>query len=101
MIEYTAPTKMFAATRRAQWAAVYWDQKGVHGSVIDWLCPQCNQAIHSDHTNLRRCPKCGLTVGETPIFKGSLPRSIRLDEWKQWFFAEVDDEPVESLRRHR
>ena len=92
---------MFAAQRNASWAAVYWDQDGIHGSIVDWLCPQCKQAIHSDHTNIRRCPHCGLMVGETPVFKEPLPRSIRLDEWKQWYFAEVDDEPVESLRRKR
>lgn len=101
LVEYKAPTTMFAYKRRSTWKAVFWEYAGVHGSVIDWLCPQCDQAIYSDHTNLRRCPKCGLSVGERPIFRESLPRAIRNKEWLQWFFNEVDEEPVESLKRKR
>jgi len=92
---------MFASQRRATWKVVFWDQKGIHGSTIDWLCPQCKQAIHADHTGLRRCPKCGLSVGERPVFRESLPHAIRNKEWLAWYFNDVDDEPVESLRRRK
>jgi hypothetical protein len=100
LVEYKAATTMFAYKRRATWKVVFWEQSGVHGSSMDWLCPKCNQAIHTEHSNLRRCPKCGLSVGEIPVFRESLPRSIRNKEWLAWYFNEVDDQPVESLRRN-
>lgn len=95
------PTKEFWRARKAQWSPVYWDHSGVHGSVIDWTCPQCNKSIHADHTNIRRCPHCGLNVGQQPVFRQTFPRAVRNREWLAWYFAEVDDEPVESLRRKR
>lgn len=79
------PSTRFAEKRRAAWKVVFWDCKsGITHSTVDWLCPQCEQAIHSDHTNSRRCPRCGLMVGETPVFRESLPRSIRNKEWNRW-----------------
>jgi hypothetical protein len=91
-------TTMFSPKhRRACWKVVYWEGiSGITKSTIDYLCPQCEKPIHSDHTNNRRCPRCGLMVGESPVFRDTLPVHIRHKEWKAWMNGQLEDDNAET-----
>jgi len=71
--------------RRAGWKIIFWEgYDGITQSTVDWGCPQCQLPIHSDVSGIRRCPRCGLSVGEFPVFRENLPSRIRNKEWKEW-----------------
>ena len=49
--------------------------------VIDWICPMCKRLTgHS-----RVCPKCGLSIKETPRRKmRPIPRSMKINRYRKW-----------------
>ena len=70
---------MNADTRRS---ATFW--KGADDvpiDIIDWICPMCKRLTgHS-----RVCPKCGLSIKETPRRKmRPIPRSMKIDCYRKW-----------------
>jgi hypothetical protein len=88
LVDWKPPAEFYnySKKRKRGWKVVFWGGKsGATASSIDWGCPQCGQAIHADHTNIRRCPRCGLAVGEQPIIRDEAPKHIRRKEWAQWW----------------